>query len=142
MMRARGLDVAQRAKAEVPGPGTQVYLADTLGEMGLWYSLAPLAFLGGSLMPIGGHNPFEPAQFGVPVIFGPGATNFRGTYGRMVAAGGAIEVRDAAGLRDALDVLGRPEDLRALQEGARRFAEAQGNVRRVVADRLLPLIGS
>ncbi|MDU8944844.1 3-deoxy-D-manno-octulosonic acid transferase [Ovoidimarina sediminis] len=140
MMRGRGLTVAQRSKGEPVEPETDVYLADTLGEMGLWYSLAPLAFLGGSLMPIGGHNPFEPAQFGVPVIFGPGATNFAETNARMVAAGGAVEVPDATGLAAALDVLGRPDDLMALQAGARRFAEAQGDVRRVVAERLLPLL--
>ena len=142
MMRTRGLEVAQRSKGEPIGAGTEVYLADTLGEMGLWYSLAPLAFLGGSLMPIGGHNPFEPAQFGVPVIFGPGATNFRSTNARLVEAGGAIEIGDADGLRTALDVLGRPDDLASLQDGARQFAEAQSDVRRVVAGRLLPLIPS
>ena len=142
MIRARGLKVAQRSKGEPIEAGTEVYLADTLGEMGLWYSVAPLAFLGGSLMPIGGHNPFEPAQFGVPVIVGPGASNFRSTNARLVAAGGAIEIGDADALRAALDVLGRPDDLASLQNGARHFAEAQSDVRRVVAERLLPLIQS
>ena len=142
MMRARGLNVAQRWNDEMVTEETEVYLADTLGEMGLWYSVAPIVFLGGSLTPIGGHNPFEPAQFGVPVLFGPEASNFRETNARMVAAGAAREVADTAALREALTVLDRPEELREMQDAARRFAAAQGRVREDVAGRLLPLISS
>ncbi len=142
MIRVRGLTVAQRSAGEPVEADTDVYLADTLGEMGLWYSVAPIVFLGGSLAKIGGHNPFEPAQFSVPVLFGPEATNFRETNARMVEAGAAREVADIAALREALSVLDRPEELRAMQDAAQRFAAAQGRVRDDVAGRLLPLVPS
>ncbi|MEE8453456.1 MAG: glycosyltransferase N-terminal domain-containing protein, partial [Limibaculum sp.] len=60
-LAGQGLAVARRSRGEAPGPGTDVWLADTLGEMGLWLRLAPVAFVGGSIAVRGGHNPFEPA---------------------------------------------------------------------------------
>ena len=65
---------------------TQVYLADTLGEMGLWYALGPVVFLGGSLLPIGGHNPFEVAQARAAILSGPHVSNFEETYDLFRAA--------------------------------------------------------
>ena len=73
---------ARRSKGVMPGTATQVYLADTLGEVGTWYALSPLVFLGGSLREIGGHNPFEPIQAGAAVITGTGHYNFAGNLRR------------------------------------------------------------
>lgn len=102
LVRNAGLSVARRSRGEVPAPDIQVYLADTLGETGTWYALSPLVFLGGSLHPVGGHNPFEPAQAGAAVITGPGYHNFAETYAPLIAAGGAVEVADGAGLAQAV----------------------------------------
>ena len=65
-----------------PIPAGSVFLLDTVGELASVYSLASIAFVGGSLVPAGGHNPLEPAQFAVPIVMGPYTENFRG----MVAA--------------------------------------------------------
>ena len=68
LIRAEGLSVAQRSRGDALTEDTQVYLADTLGEMGLWYRLSPIVFMGGSLREIGGHNPYEPAVFGAAIL--------------------------------------------------------------------------
>ncbi|WP_164657880.1 3-deoxy-D-manno-octulosonic acid transferase [Tropicibacter sp. Alg240-R139] len=97
-----GLTCAQRSAAQTLAPDTQVYLADTLGETGTWYALCPLVFMGGSLLEIGGHNPFEPAQAGAAVITGPGYFNFRETFEPLIAQGGAVQITDAASLTAAV----------------------------------------
>jgi 3-deoxy-D-manno-octulosonic-acid transferase len=81
---ARGLAALCRSSGAGPG-GAAVYVADTLGEMGLWYRLARVAFIGGSLTPVGGHNPYEPAALGVTLASGPETTNFREAYGPLIA---------------------------------------------------------
>ena len=93
LVRDRNLSCARRTADERINSDTRIYMADTLGETGTWYALTPLVFLGGSLLPIGGHNPFEPAQAGAAVITGPHVTNFAETYAPLFASGGAIEVR-------------------------------------------------
>jgi 3-deoxy-D-manno-octulosonic-acid transferase len=102
LLRADGWSVARRSEGEAPGPETDVYLADTLGEMGLWYRLASVAFVGGSLVEVGGHNPIEPALLGCAVIHGPHVRNFAGAYGRLHAADAAREVGDERALAAAL----------------------------------------
>ncbi len=74
------------------GPGGPVWIADTLGELGLWYRLARGAYLGGSLVPHGGQNPLEPARLGRPVAFGPHTANFTEVTEELLAAGAATRV--------------------------------------------------
>lgn len=106
MLRNRGLSVAIRSEGREPDPSTQVYLVDTLGEMGLWYRLAPATFLGGSMVDIGGHNPYEPAALGSAIIHGPFVTNAPDIYARLDEAEAAIKVRDYAELgRAVIDTL-------------------------------------
>ncbi len=102
LARGRGLHVAQRSKAEPIGVETDVYVADTLGEMGLWYRIAAVSFVGGSLVDVGGHNPFEPALLGSAILHGPHVRNFFDGYKRLSEADAALLVRDEAGLADAL----------------------------------------
>ncbi len=97
-----GLTMTRRTAGDKIDASTQVYMADTLGETGTWYALSPLVFLGGSLLPIGGHNPFEPAQAGAAVLTGPHVTNFGETFEPLIAMGGAIEVSDADTLASEL----------------------------------------
>jgi 3-deoxy-D-manno-octulosonic-acid transferase len=101
---ARGLSVARRSAGDTP-MGASVYLADTLGEMALWYAVAGFSFVGGSLVDHGGHTPFEPAQFGSVILHGPYVSNHAVAFDALAQAGGAIKVRNAADLETTLDAL-------------------------------------
>ncbi|MEY1554803.1 3-deoxy-D-manno-octulosonic acid transferase [Yoonia sp. R2331] len=100
LIKAQGVEMAQRSKGDAPNAA--VYLADTLGEMPLWYRLAGVAFLGGSLVDRGGHTPFEPIAYGCPILHGPFVRNFADSYHTLDAEGGAVEVMDADTLADAM----------------------------------------
>ncbi len=133
-----GLSYAQRSTDGTLTQDTQVYLADTLGELGSWYALSPVVFLGGSLLPIGGHNPFEVAQAGATVLTGPGYSNFTETFPPMIAAGGALEVTDAATLAEAMALwLDEPEQLASARFAARDFVEKQSGQLDAVVNRLI-----
>ena len=95
LIRDAGLTLARRSRGEMPTAQTHVYLADTLGEVGTWYALCPRVFMGGSLLEVGGHNPFEPAQLGATVLTGPGYFNFAESYAEMIAEGAAFEAATA-----------------------------------------------
>lgn len=126
LVLAAGLSCARRSKGETPQDGTQVFLTDTLGEVGTWYALSPIVFLGGSLEPIGGHNPFEVAQSGAAVITGPGYHNFTETFPALESAGGAVEVQDADSLAAAVEQwLADPQALEAARAAAGGFARTQ-----------------
>ncbi len=133
-----GLSYAQRSSGAALMQGTQVYLADTLGELGSWYALSPIVFLGGSLLPIGGHNPFEVAQAGATVLTGPGYSNFTETFPPMIAAGGAFEVTDAASLAKAVSLcLDDPQHLAAARDAALGFVKKQAGQLDTVVNRLI-----
>ena len=93
-----GLLVAVRSTGAMPGPTDAVYLADTFGEMGLWYRVCPVALIGGGLGDTGGHNPWEAAHLGCAVLHGPNVANFAADYAALHGVGAATEIRDAAGL--------------------------------------------
>jgi 3-deoxy-D-manno-octulosonic-acid transferase len=80
-----------------------VFILDTIGELAGIYSLATFAFVGGSLVPAGGHNPIEPAQRGVPVVFGPHMSNFSDIAAILRANGAGFQVVNEAGLVDRLE---------------------------------------
>ncbi|MBB96192.1 MAG: 3-deoxy-D-manno-octulosonic acid transferase [Rhodobacteraceae bacterium] len=143
MIADQGLTGARRSLGEKIGPATQVYLADTLGETGTWYAVAPIVLLGGSLLPdIGGHNPFEPAGSGTAVLTGPHVANFSETFGPMVDSGAATETGSARDLADAvLRWLDDPAALDAARLSARRFAEGQSAALDQVIDRLIAVLG-
>jgi 3-deoxy-D-manno-octulosonic-acid transferase len=114
MLRSRGLTVAQRSRSEPIGADTDVYLADTLGEMGLWYRIAAVSFVGGSLVDVGGHNPFEPALLGSAILFGPHVRNFADGYRRLSDADAAVLVRSEAELAEALVATMAPDRAAAM----------------------------
>ena len=122
-----GLAVAQRSRDEALRPETQVYLADTLGEMGLWFDLAPISFIGGSLVPVGGHNAYEAVAHGSAVLTGPQVSNFAALYDRLTAAGGAQVVQDAAGLAQAVSALQDPAARASLTQKATEAISAEGD---------------
>lgn len=126
-LHALGLAVAQRSLAESIAPTTDIYLADTLGELGLFYRLASVAFVGKSLVPLGGQNPLEPARLGCAVVHGPHMTNFADIVRRMTAAGASMVVADESALTAAVDRLLTDEPARArLAAAAQAFAAAEG----------------
>ena len=116
--------VARRGAGEAAEARTDVYVADTLGEMGLFYRLADVAVMGGSLGPaVGGHNPLEPARLGVGCVVGQSRYNFEAMYNAMLEAGCAVEVQSEDELTAALDdLLANPERRAALGAAARTFA--------------------
>ncbi len=118
MLRGRGLQVAQRSKGEAIAPDTDVYLADTLGEMGIWYRVASVSFVGGSLVEVGGHNPFEPALLGSAILHGPNVRNFADGYRRLAAAGAAVLVRSEDDLVEALIATMAPDRAAAMAASA------------------------
>ncbi len=109
ILASAGVRGAQRSKGETPDTSSEVYLADTLGELGLFYRLAPIAFIGNSLVKGGGHNPAEATELGAAVVSGPYVENFSDVFARLVAAVPATVVRDSAELAAAIGpLLGDP----------------------------------
>jgi 3-deoxy-D-manno-octulosonic-acid transferase len=107
-LRAQGLNVTLRSGGGLPDAATDIYVADTIGELGLFYALAPAAFIGGSLVAHGGQNPVEAIKLGAAVLTGPNHQNFPDSYGALLKAGGAKEITDAESL--AVAVLGLLQD--------------------------------
>ncbi|MDT8856724.1 glycosyltransferase N-terminal domain-containing protein [Paracoccaceae bacterium Fryx2] len=132
LIAAQGLGFATRSAGQVPGPGTAVYLADTLGEMAHWYGMAGACFIGGSLVDRGGHTPFEPAACGMALLHGPFTANFREAFARLDAAGAALAVSDADSLGAALTGLtpARQADLAAR---ARALLAPEGDPEALIA---------
>jgi len=114
-------------RSELPvrrGTVSPVIVLDTVGELAQLYSIADVVFVGGSLMPLGGHNMIEPALRGKPVLFGPHTSNFREAAAILLAGGGGQVVRDAGELATALCQLLGDAPLRALRGSAAREAAA------------------
>lgn len=132
-----GLSFALRSQGQPITRQTQVYIADTLGELGTWYALSPIVFLGGSLKEIGGHNPFEPAQAGAAVITGPGYFNFAETFAPLIDSGGAVEVRTQTDLSAAVSHwLSDQNVLQAARDAAKACVNTQADALETVIETL------
>ncbi|MEL6124987.1 MAG: 3-deoxy-D-manno-octulosonic acid transferase [Pseudomonadota bacterium] len=140
LFAAEGCHTACRSRGEAPGPDTDIYVADTLGELGLWYRLSAVSLVGGSLVPIGGHNPYEPAVLGSAILHGPHVENFRDAYARLHSAGAAVEVRDAESLAKALIDCMRPERAAAMATAGWDICSAGAETTDRVVGYLLPKI--
>lgn len=141
ILRERGLIAAQRSRDEAPAAGCQVYLADTIGELGLLYRAARIAFIGRSLVEGGGHNPLEAARLGCPPLFGPHTGNFREITEQLQAAGAARRVTDADQLAEAVALLlDDPQARDELAARARAFAERESGALPAVLDALAPVL--
>ncbi|SIN72979.1 3-deoxy-D-manno-octulosonic-acid transferase [Sulfurivirga caldicuralii] len=128
--------MAQKRSSEQPLQAhTQVLLGDTVGELLLWYAMADAAFVGGSLVPFGGHNPIEPAALGTPVLSGPHVMNLQALYDAFTACQGVHFVADSTTLAATLQQLADNPALRQ-QWGQRAHAcyrEQAGVLERVMA---------
>jgi 3-deoxy-D-manno-octulosonic-acid transferase len=127
LLAGRGLSVARRSLGEVPVVTTNVWLADTMGEMGLWLRLSPVCFIGGSIAPLGGHNPFEAAALGSAILHGPETRNFEQIYSVLDKAGGARMVVDGGAIGGALVVLIESEMARRAMTDAATAIHGQSN---------------
>lgn len=136
-LTAAGLSVKRRSKGEDPDSETAVLLADTFGELGLWYRISEKAFIGASMDPLGGHNPWEAICLGVPVLSGPHTDNFRADYEQLQGLGLAHQVAPGPGAAHAIaDAIARPSaDIK--QESAMKLVSAsQATVDRLAVELL------
>jgi 3-deoxy-D-manno-octulosonic-acid transferase len=142
LLRGAGYAVARRGAGEPPHPGVQAYVADTLGEMGLFLRLADAVVMGGSFVQgVGGHNPLEAARLAKPVITGPHAFNARDIYAEMFAEAAAIEAPDATALgRHVAGLLAYPAVARRIGEAGLAYAERQGAALETALVLLEPLL--
>ena len=113
--------IALRSKQESITTDTKFYIADTLGELGLFYRASDIVFMGGSLVNHGGQNPLEPAKLSCAVLTGPHTHNFSDIYAEMEKAGVVIRVQNAAGLAAQIDKLLNDAKAREAMQNAVRF---------------------
>lgn len=132
---ARGAEIAamawapRRSLGQMPEAG-KIYVADTMGELGLFYRLAPFAFIGGSLVRHGGQNVIEPARLGLPLLCGPHTANFTEAVASLKDCGALLEVADTAGLA--------AQAAAWLQNPAAAQTAGQAAARAFAADETLP----
>ena len=140
-LSAMGLAVARRSEGAAPGRDVAVYVADTLGELGLFYRLAGVALVGGSLVPHGGQNPLEPARLCAPILFGPNMWNFEEPVARLLDAGGAVQLAGPSALAEEVgDVLSDSGRARDLADAAATVADRHADLPDRVAKALLGLM--
>lgn len=124
-----GLKTALRSKGEPITKDTEVYIADTIGEVGIWYELAPLVFIGGSLIPHGGQNFMEPSRARDAVVVGPHMFNFTDAMNRAKKADAIIQVNDVIELEEMiLQLLTNKELLEAKRSLAYNWAHGEAKV--------------
>ena len=135
LARRKGFRVVQRTRAGEDAKQAQVFLGDTMGELPLFFAAADVAFVGGSLVPTGGHNLLEPAALGVPVLFGPHVFNFAEVSGMLVERAAGRQVRGARELAALVCELFQDPDRRhAMGESGREaVVENRGALERLMA---------
>lgn len=140
-LRNLGADVVLRSEGESPSGAACIYVADGMGELGLFYRLCPVSFIGGSLIPHGGHNPIEPAQLGSAIVHGPHMQNFREIVDELAKAGGAAAVDGESELAAVVGAL-LDDDAAVAKRvyAARGVAEAQTAVLGKVMDHIRPFL--
>ncbi|HUK00521.1 MAG TPA: 3-deoxy-D-manno-octulosonic acid transferase [Stellaceae bacterium] len=139
LLRGRGLVVARRSLAAPITEATDIYLGDTLGELGLFYRLAAIAFIGGSLVPKGGHNPLEAALLDCAILHGPDMSNCAAIARDLATAGASLAIRDAEELAAAVATLLADPAERARRAAAGLDVAADNRaVLRAVLDRIAP----
>jgi 3-deoxy-D-manno-octulosonic-acid transferase len=142
---AAGLKATLRSRASLPEPDDQVYIADTLGELGLFYTLCPVACVGRSFSDDGGggHNPIEPARLGCAVLVGPHVQNQTQVYLDMQAAGAVMQVNTEDEFLNALRHLLSDTAARdALSQNGLRFTEDQHQIVETVLAQLEPMLAA
>jgi 3-deoxy-D-manno-octulosonic-acid transferase len=143
LLRRQGIAYAQRSSGEAPVPDHSVFLVDTLGELQMFYAAADVAFVGGSLVPVGGHSLLEPAVLALPMLSGPHVQNAQDVADLLEQCGALRIVRSREELADRVcQWLDDPAQARAAGErGRQAVAQSRGAVQRLVA-MVAPLLTS
>ena len=130
----RGFSVSRRSHLEVVKPDTRIYLADTMGELPALFAAADIAFIGGSLVEVGGHNPLEAVVMGTPPLTGPVYFNFADIVSQLAEQGGALVVPDEVALaNEVLALLSDPARRQTMMEmGQKVVAQNRGALARTV----------
>ncbi|MEL6291692.1 MAG: glycosyltransferase N-terminal domain-containing protein [Pseudomonadota bacterium] len=138
---ARQHTTARRSRDDQPGEKINVYIADTIGELALFYRAADAAFIGGSLVRHGGQNPIEPIREGAAVVAGPHTFNFEDAYQELERAGGVTRVENASDLASAMErLLTQPIELeRSRQASLAGLGKLSGGLRKTI-DALLDVL--
>jgi 3-deoxy-D-manno-octulosonic-acid transferase len=127
LVDAAGLKATLRSRDELPNASTDIYVADTMGELGLFYRLAEIVFMGGSLVPHGGQNPIEAIKLGASIVHGPHVFNFTDVYEALDSTGGARTADTEEALVKQLGQLLASRDARAAMSAAsQRVVEELG----------------
>lgn len=142
LVEQHSFSYASRTGEQSCAKGTEVFLVDTMGELPLFYAASDIAFVGGSLVPVGGHNLLEPAALGLPVISGPNVFNAQEIADMFVNNGACNIVQDAAGLAAAIgDLIANPEAAMAMGERGREIVQSNRGSLAKLLGLLEPLIG-
>lgn len=142
LVRDRGWSAARRSALAGPLDRDAIMIVDTVGELAELYAIGDVAFVGGSLVPRGGHNVLEPARLGKPVMVGPDTANFREAAALLEASGGAVVVQDCAELAGRLaDLLTDEPRRRRIGEAARRAATSRHGAVQKTLDLVDSLLG-
>jgi 3-deoxy-D-manno-octulosonic-acid transferase len=128
------LQVVMRTSGQICKAETDVYIADTIGELKMLYAVADVAFVGGSMVEVGGHNILEPAALGVPVMFGPYMANFKAIAAGVLAAQAALQCQNPQQISETLLLLyQQPEYRQLLADAGRQFVrQNQGVIEKIV----------
>ena len=138
---ANGLSVSRRALNEEITLETNLYVADTLGEMSIFFDVAPYVFVAGSLVPVGGHNPIEPAHFNCSIFFGPLMAKNQELADVMIRSIAALQMETNGSLADLLEDLFNDNELATmLSNNAKEYAENGDAILESVFDSITPFI--
>ncbi len=141
LARNKGLNVAQRSKNGEPGRDVDIYIADSVGELGLLFRSVGIVLMGKSLAPGGGQNPIEPAKLGCAILYGPHVENFNEVYGELASAKAAARVSDAASLARAVDYLfSEPARMREMGRAGAEMVEKLGGASRGIMTAVEPYL--
>ena len=140
-LRAEGFFTAQRSRQEAITPDTEIYIADTMGELGLFFRLSEIAFIGKSLVPLGGQNPLEALQLDCAVIHGPHMANFQKISEEMAKTRSALAVSGGGALAAAVETLLKDgKQRRSLIENGRQYMESHSHVVDRVSHEILSVL--
>jgi 3-deoxy-D-manno-octulosonic-acid transferase len=140
-LTSKGLKVSRRSESEPITTKTDIYIGDTMGELGLFYRLANIVFMGKSLVPLGGQNPLEAMRLKCAVVHGPYMTNFSDMVSRMTKSCANIEVTNEEQLLKTIgQLLGSSQEVLRIIAAAKQFAEAEEYVLDNIVEELQPFL--
>jgi 3-deoxy-D-manno-octulosonic-acid transferase len=140
-MAGRGLITERRSLSPAPSRESQIYIADTIGELGTFYALCPIALMGGALIEHGGQNPIEAIRRGAVVLTGPNYHNFREVYAELIRLGGAREVRSADELASmVMTLMSNDAETAKMRQGAEAALSRLGGAMQKTLGALKPFL--